>query len=188
MRILIITETFLSKIDGVTNTICHLLDHLALRPQLEQEFTGTATVFTGYLRGDDLAHAYAAADIFVFPAANETFGNVVLEAMASGIPVIAPASGGVVDHVEDGVNGILFPPEDKAAFKSAVRRLVKKPVLAREMGKQGRKMAEERSWSKVLDKLIADYAAVINKHQIVARRKPPQPRSLSPSFFEQFFR
>jgi glycosyltransferase involved in cell wall biosynthesis len=65
-----------------------------LRPALERTFADTPTVFTGYLHGRDLASAYAAADIFVFPAANETFGNVVLEAMASGLPVVAARAGG----------------------------------------------------------------------------------------------
>ncbi|MCX7841324.1 MAG: glycosyltransferase family 1 protein, partial [Anaerolineae bacterium] len=67
-----------------------------LRPSLEKLFAGTPTVFTGYLRGDDLANAYAAADVFVFPSPNETLGNVVLEAMASGLPVVAPRSGGLL--------------------------------------------------------------------------------------------
>jgi glycosyltransferase involved in cell wall biosynthesis len=82
-----------------------------LRASLARRFAGTPTVFTGYLRGEDLSSAYASADLFVFPSASETFGNVVLEAMASGLPVIAPRYGGPVDHVSHGVNGFLFNPD-----------------------------------------------------------------------------
>ncbi len=68
-----------------------------MRRSLEEHFAGTPTVFTGFLRGDDLAHAYASADLFVFPSASETFGNVVLEAMASGRPAIATRWSGPLD-------------------------------------------------------------------------------------------
>ena len=58
------------------------------RESLEKRFKGSKTVFTGYLHGEDLAAAYASADVFAFPGANETFGNVVIEAMSSGLPVV----------------------------------------------------------------------------------------------------
>jgi glycosyltransferase involved in cell wall biosynthesis len=127
------------------------------RSTLEQHFANTPTVFTGYLSGDDLARAYAAADIFLFPAANETLGNVVLEAMASGLPVIAPRAGGLLDHVLDGVTGLLFDPEDQTALVAAARRLALRRGEARWLGTTGRTRIENQSWAVVLDGLLEEY-------------------------------
>jgi glycosyltransferase involved in cell wall biosynthesis len=143
--------------------------HLAIigdgpqRPALERIFAGTRAVFAGYLRGDDLACAYAAADIFVFPAANETLGNVVLEAMASGLPVVAPHSGGLLDHVTHGKTGLLFPPDETEGLASAVKQLVSNPAWARALGEAGRAHVEGQSWEAVFDNLLADYEGVIHR-------------------------
>lgn len=130
------------------------------RSWLEEYFAGTPTVFTGYLYGQDLARTYASADLFVFPAANETFGNVVLEAMASGLPVVAARGGGPLDSVIEGVTGLLFDPDDPQALVDAVRRLVGDRNYARQLGADGRAQAERRSWSTILDGLLADYATL----------------------------
>jgi phosphatidylinositol alpha 1,6-mannosyltransferase len=133
------------------------------RPTLERLFDRSRVVFTGYLRGDDLANAYAAADIFVFPAANETFGNVVLEAMASGLPVVAARSGGPLDSVVEGETGLLFAPQDNAALRAAVRQMVHNPTLASQLGRAGRARAERLTWSGVLDRLADDYFALLQQ-------------------------
>ena len=84
---------------------------------------------------------------FVFTGAEETYGNVVVEAMASGLPVVAPASGGVVNLVEDGISGVLYPPEDRRTLTETVpRELVNDPQRTREMGRQGRTRAEGMGW------------------------------------------
>jgi len=140
------------------------------RPWLEQRFADTRTVFTGYLHGEDLARAYAAADIFVFPAANETFGNVVLEAMASGLPVVAARAGGPLDSVVEGVTGLLFDPTHPHGLADEVRRLVDDLAYARQLGGAGRLRAEARSWSTVLDGLLDDYAELITLCR--TKRKP----------------
>jgi len=124
------------------------------RPALEELFVATPTVFTGYLSGDALAAAYASADVFLFPAANETFGNVVLEAMASGLPVIAPRAGGVLDLVSDGESGLLFAPEDPGALSMAARWLLEDRGFARRLGKRARLDARKRTWSACLDGLL----------------------------------
>ncbi len=142
------------------------------RPALERVFSDGRTVFTGYLRGDDLARAYAAADVFIFPGANETFGNVVLEAMASGLPVVAARSGGVLDFVSDGVSGLLFDPEDIASLVAATRRIVADRDLARRLSREARAIAESRRWEAVLDGLLDDYAHVIAKAGVRAGRAP----------------
>ena len=131
------------------------------RPCLERQFARRAVHFTGYLSGKDLAAAYASADVFVFPAANETLGNVVLEAMASGLPVVAPRSGGLLDFMVDGETGYLFEPESQDALVEAVRRLVVQPVQARSIGMNGRTHILQQSWEQVLDGLIDRYATLI---------------------------
>ena len=132
------------------------------RPALERRFAGTHTMFTGYLTGLDLARAYASADIFAFPAANETLGNVVLEAMASGLPVIAARSGGLLDHVVDGENGLLFSPDDRVDLILAAARLAGDRALARQLGGAGRAHAEACTWETCLDGLLARYQATIS--------------------------
>ncbi|MEX1246845.1 MAG: glycosyltransferase family 1 protein [Anaerolineales bacterium] len=140
------------------------------RPRLEELFAGTPTIFTGYLRGAALASAYASGDIFAFTGAEETFGNVVAEAMASGLAVVAPRSGGVVDLVEEGVTGRLFDPESHAEFLACMRELASDLKRAVEMGKAGRLKVRKYAWETTLDQLLAVYADVIEKSKKKSRR------------------
>lgn len=133
------------------------------REELEACFAGTNTMFTGFLRGNDLACAYASADIFAFPSANETLGNVVLEAMASGLPVVAPRSGGVLDNVVDTQTGLLFESESQDDFITAINELILHEWYARRLAYAGRKYAEQKNWSIILDRLLDDYATVISR-------------------------
>ncbi|HKY78896.1 MAG TPA: glycosyltransferase family 1 protein [Anaerolineales bacterium] len=133
------------------------------RSQLEKLFAGTPTVFTGYLRGTELATAFASGDIFSFTGAEETFGNVVAEAMASGLAVVAPRSGGVVDLVEDGVTGLLFKPEDHSKFLDCVRELAQDLDRAKRMGQAGQKKARLYAWETTLTQLLEFYENVVSK-------------------------
>ena len=130
------------------------------RMELERLFAGTPTVFAGYLQGEELASAYASADIFAFPSASETFGNVVLEAAASGLPAVAPGAGGVVDIVRNGETGFLFEAHSLPAFCDSVGRLVHDFDMRREMSAMARSLAEGRSWEAVLDGLLEEYHRV----------------------------
>ncbi len=127
------------------------------RRRLERIFNNTPTVFTGYLRGEALAQAYAAGDLFVFTGAEETYGNVVVEAMASGLPVIAPNSGGVVDLVDNGKTGLQYPSESPERLFKAVKKLAGDPALLKQMGKAGYKKAQTQSWQNSFDTLFAQY-------------------------------
>jgi len=149
------------------------------RPALEALFAGTPTVFTGYLRGGDLAAAYAAADVFVFPAANETLGNVVLEAMASGLPVVAANSGGPLDHLQHNRHGLLFDPHDPADLAEQVRRLLRYPDLARAFGEAGRRHALAHTWEETFEGLLDQYRVVMRRRARVMRaaRTRLEPRS-----------
>ncbi len=134
-----------------------------LRPALEQQFAHTATVFTGYLKGHDLAQAYASADLYVFPSASETFGNVVLEAMASGLPVVAARAGGPVNLVRDGVNGYLCDAARPDLFLAQTCHLAREHGERARLSQGARQYAQSQSWAKVLDDLLDDYAAVIRQ-------------------------
>jgi phosphatidylinositol alpha 1,6-mannosyltransferase len=135
-----------------------------MREELQTLFRGTPTTFTGYLHGSELAHAYASSDIFVFPSANETFGNVVLEAMASALPVIAPRSGGVTDLVSDGKTGLLFDPDSPEALVKSVQVLSNNPGTFWNMGSKARMEASKRNWNDVLDHLLEDYTETVHQH------------------------
>src|SRR5205814_189323 len=102
-------------------------------------------VFTGYLRGKELATAYASADIFVFPSTTDTFGNVILEAQACGVPVIVSDSGGPKELVEDRTNGLITRSRDVNDFTRAIRSLVADPALRERMGNAARKSVTDRS-------------------------------------------
>jgi glycosyltransferase involved in cell wall biosynthesis len=135
------------------------------RVELEKVFAGLPVTFTGYMRGMELAESYASADIFVFPSANETFGNVALEAMASGLPVVAPAAGGLLDFIESEVNGLLFDPEQVDSFTEQTIRLVRQPDLAEKLASAGRKSTETRAWAMILDELMTQYAALTSRER-----------------------
>ena len=102
--------------------------------------------FTGYLKGQDLAKAYASADIFVFPSTTDTFGNVILEAQASGVPVIVSDSGGPKELVEDHTNGLITKSHDVDDFTRAVRELVVNSKLREQMAAHARQSVIDRTW------------------------------------------
>jgi glycosyltransferase involved in cell wall biosynthesis len=128
---------------------------------LRKKFAGTDTVFTGYLKGEELATAYASGDIFAFTGDKETFGNVVVEAMASGLPVLAPNSGGVTDLVIDDHNGRLYDPNHPESLLEAIVAMIKNKDLASKYGRSGRLLAEQRTWEITLDELFVHYERVI---------------------------
>jgi glycosyltransferase involved in cell wall biosynthesis len=113
--------------------------------------------FTGYRHGAALATSYASADLFLFASDTETFGQVVTEAMASGLPAVVPARGGVVDLVDDQRTGRLFVPGDPASLAEAVLPLVADDVLRKRMSREARREAEKRSWSGVFRDLFETY-------------------------------
>ncbi len=111
--------------------------------------------FTGYLRGKELATAYASADIFVFPSTTDTFGNVILEAQACGVPVIVSDSGGPKELVENEINGLITKSHDVEDFTRAIRELVTDPALRKRMAKSARNSVTERSWPSAFAKFWA---------------------------------
>jgi glycosyltransferase involved in cell wall biosynthesis len=103
-------------------------------------------IFTGYLRGKELAAAYASADVFVFPSTTDTFGNVVIEAQASGVPVIVSDTGGPKELVEENVNGVVTKSHDVEDLARAIRDLVNNKRKRHQMSRQARQAVIDRSW------------------------------------------
>jgi len=137
--------------------------------QLKRHFRGTRTTFPGFLRGEELVDAYRAADVFLFPSTTETFGLVALEAMACGVPVIAANTGGVLDIIRDGENGLLFNPERPAEIGALVRRLQQQPALRERLAEQGLQRARSRSWQSTMDQLIDYYGVARRTFHLRAR-------------------
>ncbi|KAL3770416.1 hypothetical protein ACHAW5_002333 [Stephanodiscus triporus] len=134
--------------------------------ELREYFAGTNTVFTGQLRGDELSSAFASADVFVMPSDTETLGFVVLESMASGVPVVGCAAGGIPDLIRDGDTGYLVPPGDVDGYADRVRTLMEDTVLRREMGTRARTEAERWGWEAATSVLrnVQYEKAMINFH------------------------
>jgi glycosyltransferase involved in cell wall biosynthesis len=149
-------------LEQVPGTCLALVGDGPLREELEERFAGTPTVFAGYLKGEDLSAAYASADIFAFPSASETFGNVVLEAMASGVPVVAAASGGPVDLVQDGINGFLFQADSVADMVARIARLVRDKSYLRRLSASARSHALQQSWHAVNDEMFEHLRRLID--------------------------
>jgi len=128
------------------------------RAFLEREAPGA--LFEGFLSGDDLATAYASADVFLFPSDTETFGNVTLEAMASGLPTVCANATGSRSLVEAGVTGYLAEVGDTDSLYAAVEALAVDPERRRAMGAAARARSLQFSWDEAMGGLLARYEAL----------------------------
>jgi glycosyltransferase involved in cell wall biosynthesis len=120
-------------------------------------------------RTRELPALYASCDAFVYASATETLGLVVLEAMASGLPVVAAPAGGVADHLEAGVNGLAYPAGDVHACREAMHRLIRDAACRTALQQGARRTAEARSWEREVDRLDASYREVMARHAARAR-------------------
>jgi glycosyltransferase involved in cell wall biosynthesis/predicted metal-dependent phosphoesterase TrpH len=117
---------------------------------------GEHAVFLGWLSGAELAKAYARADVFLFPSATDTFGQVILEAQASGLAVLAVAEGGPVSLIEDGVTGLLRPA-DAGALSEALLELAGSPLRRQSLAAGGLRAARQRTWERTMSLLGEGY-------------------------------
>lgn len=133
--------------------------------ELQQYFEGTNTIFTGQISGDDLSSAFASADVFVMPSDSETLGFVVLESMASGVPVVGANAGGIPSLITDGVDGYLVEPTDTDAYVDRLEKLSDTQHRT-QMGKAARAEAEKWSWEAATSVLrnVQYERAMINFH------------------------
>jgi glycosyltransferase involved in cell wall biosynthesis len=153
---------------------CHLVvvgDGPALK-EIQQEVADLPVTFTGYLKGEQLASAYTSADIFAFPSISETFGQVVLEAMACGLPVVGVLSEGVCDLVQNEQTGLMLDiqglseDEQVQGYVAHLQRLVHDAATRHAMGHTAYMEASQRSWSGAMDCLLRGY------HEVIEERSP----------------
>jgi len=152
-----------SVLDEVPGVRLALVGDGPARRYLEAEFAGTPTVFTGVLQGDELATAFASADAFVFPSITETLGMAMIEALASGLPVLAASTGATGEVVTDGETGLLYDPTSQASLVEAVEKVVSGDGLRARMGKSARAAAERRDWRSSTQTLRGYYEEALVK-------------------------
>jgi glycosyltransferase involved in cell wall biosynthesis len=133
-------------------------------------------VLAGVRVGEDLARWYASADVFAFPSTSETFGNVVLEAQSSGLPVVAFDSPGVNERVAHGQNGLLVPVGGD--FAAALAEVCDNDALRRCLAGAARRSVEAQDWEPIFDRLEAQYRQQVSGQPSAvdtATRFPPRP-------------
>ena len=135
------------------------------RDKLERHFAGTPTHFTGFLKGDELAAAFASGDAFYLPSRTETLGLVLLEAMAAGCPVVTSRSGGTSDVVQDGLTGHLCDPRDRGSATHAIRRILFDPAHHADLRRRARQDAEQWGWAPATRQLEGYYQQVIGREK-----------------------
>ena len=118
--------------------------------------------FTGHIHGAELGIAMASLDLLISTGENETFCQVIQEAFASGLPVIAPATGGPVDLVIPGLNGLLYQPGSLQSLRVNVLKLVSEATKLAALGRNGQQMVQGRTWSALSDELIGHYQNAIH--------------------------
>ena len=170
-----INVLFVSRLVGYKETDLlielshHLPDHVNLiivgdgpeEEKMRQNCKQDNTAFLGRLEGDELAHAYASCDLFVFPSISETFGNVVLEALASGLPVVAANMGGPKSIVKHEETGYLVKPKDMGAHLEKIALLASDDSLRQSMSSKARQYAETQSWTMLWQELLTIYRTTV---------------------------
>ena len=136
----------------------------ALRDRL-----GDHATFLGWLGGIDLARAYASADVFLFASETDTFGQVLLEAQASGLPVVAVGKGGPASLIESGATGLLTEP-DADALAESVLSLVRAPLLRERLRRAALAGVRERTWEAALERLATGYRRTLYERGAIPAR------------------
>jgi len=117
------------------------------------------TVFMGRIVGDDLSAFYASADMFVFPSVTDTFGNVLLEAMSSGLAVVGAEYGTTTELLDEG-RGLTFPSGDADGMANRILELVRAPDARAALSRRARAYTEQASWDAIFDELVGEYMTV----------------------------
>jgi phosphatidylinositol alpha 1,6-mannosyltransferase len=152
----------LMEVCGIPNTRVVIVGDGPDRLELEDRFAGYPVTFTGRLSGEELANAYAAMDVFVHCGTEETFGQTIQEAHASGLPVIAPGKGGQRHLIREGVDGYLVDHTRWGAFREKAWTLTQDDHLRHEMSQNARRAVEGKSWEKNNEALLRYYERALS--------------------------
>ena len=155
------------NVEFLLQAFCKLSRHLqdvslaivgdgAMREVLERDYAHPRICFTGYLHNEELSQAYASSDAFVFPSTTDTFGNVVLEAHASGLPAIVSDKGGPSEIVDHGRSGLVVSMQRVDQLVEAMQTLLLQPKTAKLMGEYAREQAARRDWEAIFEILWTD--------------------------------
>lgn len=150
-----------SELFGLKNAVFLIVGDGPERASLQKAFADYPVTFTGALHGDELATAYAAMDVFVHCGEEETFGQTIQEALASGVPVVAPAVGGPLALISSGENGVLVDPTEPQAYRKAVKKILKHADVRHDMRVAARASVVGKSWKANNAKLFKHYAGLI---------------------------
>ncbi|OEH92731.1 glycosyltransferase family 4 protein [Bacillus solimangrovi] len=130
------------------------------RAALEEHFKGTNTTFTGFMHGEELASVYASSDVFVFPSTTETLGLVILEAMASGLPIVAAKSGPTVEQIKDGETGLLYDPNVENSLVETMIKLEDVKLRTR-LAENAYQIGQSYGWAEPSRQLLSIYQKIL---------------------------
>jgi phosphatidylinositol alpha 1,6-mannosyltransferase len=160
----------LAELRGVPRMRLVIVGDGPAMPAVRRALDGMPVTYLGSLGGAELATAYSVLDVFVHTGTEETFGQTLQEAHASGLPVVAPRSGGPIDLVDTGVDGILYDPTLDGDFRTAVAGLVASAETRSRMGEAGRRRVLGRSWNAICGELLEHYGRVITARALADAR------------------
>jgi glycosyltransferase involved in cell wall biosynthesis/predicted metal-dependent phosphoesterase TrpH len=177
----VLADAFKRAAEQDRRLVLALVGEGPLRPELERQLAGTRHKFLGPLTGTALASAYASADLFCLPSETETFGQVSVEAAASGLPVIVVDRGGARETIVEGTTGLVAPAGDPAGLAVAISALASDPERRREMGRAGIAHARSRrSWDDVFEQLVGGYDEIRRAPQQIVLSFETPSRSQQP--------
>jgi glycosyltransferase involved in cell wall biosynthesis len=156
----VLARVFRSLIESGKNVSLIVVGDGPYREQMEQTLRDTPSVFTGYVQGEALASIYASSDLFVFPSTTDTFGNVILEAQASGLPVVVTDCGGPQENMIHGETGIVVAGKNEVALLEAIAVLLDDPDRLKRMGRTARELVERRTFDGAFEQTWQLYADV----------------------------
>jgi len=161
--------------DAIDELVARKVPHRALiigegpaRPGFEERL-GSRAIFVGHQEKEGLARALASTDVLLNPSITETFGNVTLEAMACGLPVVAAVATGATSLVRDGETGVLVEPGDSCGFADALEAYVRDPELRRRHGEAGLAFAKTMDWDRINGAVLNIYRRVLERRERIGR-------------------
>lgn len=161
--------------DAIETLVAREAPHRALiigegpaRPWFEERL-GSRAIFVGHQEKEGLARALASTDVLLNPSITETFGNVTLEAMACGLPVVAAVATGATSLVHDGETGVLVEPGDTDGFADALESYVRDPELRRQHGEAGLAFAKTMDWDRINGAVLNVYRRVLERRERIGR-------------------